>query len=438
MTITPINTKDAGFIDRPVSSIATVAPLIVNPDRPEAIPTKRILRNPVTAMEFEQQVTTIMQWAESRQSKAVCVANVHMLMEAYWRPEFAAVLRKAELVTPDGMPLVWMLRQLGMKTQDRVAGMDIFHALCERSRQQNLNIFFVGSTPQILDSMGAKLAQQYPGLNVVGMESLPFRPLTEQEDQELIAKIESSQANLVMVALGCPKQEYWIAQHKDKINAVMIGLGAVFAVYAGVHKHAPKWVQKSGLEWSYRLMQEPRRLFGRYSSTIPPFVWLAVKQLLTESIGDRRRDAYFESSTVKHSAPVMPAIEALGEQIEQAAMIGEILVKHRIITKTHLAQALQQQQQTGQKLGEILIQNQLVSALELEKSLKNQSIKLGQLLVRNQIISQELLEQTLQKQKRSHAKLGECLLQQGVVAPEQLENILLEQCWRRKGVWMVA
>ncbi|MCA1994329.1 MAG: WecB/TagA/CpsF family glycosyltransferase, partial [Coleofasciculus sp. S288] len=109
---------------------------------------------------------------------------------------------------------------------------------------------------------------------------LPFRPLTQEEDEALIQKINESGAGLVFVSLGCPKQEYWMAQHKDKIQAVMLGVGGVFPVYAGIHKNAPRRVKEFGLEWLYRLVQEPRRLWGRYSKTIPPFIWLALKQLL--------------------------------------------------------------------------------------------------------------------------------------------------------------
>jgi N-acetylglucosaminyldiphosphoundecaprenol N-acetyl-beta-D-mannosaminyltransferase len=115
------------------------------------------------------------------------------------------------------------------------------------------------------------------------MEPLPFRPLTQAEDEALIQKIHESGAGLVFVSLGCPKQEYWMAQHKNKIQAVMLGVGGVFPVYAGLHKRAPRRVREWGLEWLYRLIQEPRRLWKRYFETIPPFMWLAIKQLLTKS-----------------------------------------------------------------------------------------------------------------------------------------------------------
>ncbi|MBW4575426.1 MAG: WecB/TagA/CpsF family glycosyltransferase [Aphanothece sp. CMT-3BRIN-NPC111] len=244
------------------------------------LPTKKVIGFSITALPFKDQIQTILRWAISRESRTVSVANVHMLMEAYGNPEFADVLENADIVTPDGMPLVWMMRQMGASNQDRVAGMDILLALAQLAQPHNVSVFFVGSQTEILEQMRRRLEREFPNLQIAGMEPLPFRPLTQAEDQALIEKINESGAGLVLVSLGCPKQEHWIAQHKGKIQAVMIGLGGAFPVYAGIHKWAPIWVRKSGLEWLYRLVQEPRRLWSRYSKTIPPFIWLALKQLL--------------------------------------------------------------------------------------------------------------------------------------------------------------
>ncbi|MBF2067358.1 MAG: WecB/TagA/CpsF family glycosyltransferase [Calothrix sp. C42_A2020_038] len=245
------------------------------------LPTKKVLDFPITALKLDEQVQTIIQWALARESKTVCVANVHMLMEAHWNPEFANVLKGADIVTPDGMPLVWMMRHMGARYQDRVAGMDIMMSLCKLAEAQNVSVFYLGSQNEILSRMRKRLEKEFPRLKIAAMEPLPFRPLTEVEDQELVEKIHSSGAGVVLVSLGCPKQENWMAQHKGKIQAVMIGLGGVFPVYAGIHKRAPRVVREMGLEWLYRWMQEPRRLWQRYTKTIPPFMWLAMKQLLT-------------------------------------------------------------------------------------------------------------------------------------------------------------
>ncbi len=244
-------------------------------------PILNILGTPVTALAFDAQIRKILEWASNYESKVVCVANVHMLMEAHWNLEFSSVLKNADIVTPDGMPLVWMMKLMGVREQNRVAGMDILLALCKAAPEQNISVFFLGSETTILQKMRSKLESEFPNLQIADMVSLPFRPLTMAEDEAIVQRIHKSQAKLVLVSLGCPKQEYWMHNHKDKIQAVMIGLGGVFPVLAGVHKRAPQWIQNSGLEWLYRLVQEPRRLWKRYTYTIPPFIWLCVKQLLT-------------------------------------------------------------------------------------------------------------------------------------------------------------
>jgi N-acetylglucosaminyldiphosphoundecaprenol N-acetyl-beta-D-mannosaminyltransferase len=257
------------------------------------LPTRKVLDFSITALRFDEQVQTIINWAKTRESKTVCVANVHMLMEAYWSPDFANVLRSADLVTPDGMPLVWMMRRMGAHYQDRVAGMDILLALCELAQTQNISILFLGSQSEILSKMRKKLDKEFPQLKIAGMEPLPFSPLTETEDEALMKKINSSGAGIVLISLGCPKQEIWMAQHKGKIQAVMIGVGGVFPVYAGIRKRAPRIIRDLGLEWLYRWIQEPRRLLVRYTKTIPLFIWLAAKQLLSSSGSD---EVYLNSS----------------------------------------------------------------------------------------------------------------------------------------------
>lgn len=244
-------------------------------------PIINIIDSPVTALPFDDQIETILEWATNYESKVVCVANVHMLVEAYLRPEFSLVLKNADLVTPDGMPLVWMMKLMGVRKQNRVAGMDILLSLCQLAPQQNISVFFLGSHEAILHKMKTKLEREFPKLKIAGMEPLPFRPLTSAEDEAIIQKIHTSGASIVLVSLGCPKQEDWMHKHKDKIKAVMIGLGGAFPVFAGIHKRAPFWMRNLGLEWFYRLIQEPQRLWRRYWNTMPLFVWLALKQLVS-------------------------------------------------------------------------------------------------------------------------------------------------------------
>lgn len=153
------------------------------------IPTKYVLNSPVTALRFDEQLLLMLKWARAHESKMVCLANVHMLMEAYWHPEFASVLKAADIVAPDGMPLVWMLRQMGMRSQDRVAGMDVFLGLCQLCSLSDVSICFVGSQAEVLDRMRIKLEQEFPNLKIAGMEPLPFRPSTAEEDEALIQKL---------------------------------------------------------------------------------------------------------------------------------------------------------------------------------------------------------------------------------------------------------
>ena len=238
-----------------------------------------IVSSPVSALPFDRQIDMMINWAKQNVSRFVCVANVHMLMEAHWHSDFRGVLEKADLVTPDGMPLVWLLRILGFKNQDRVAGLDILLALCKRAEQEGEKVLFVGSTHAILHRIRCRLRKDFPKLKLVGTISPPFGDLSPKDDECLAEEINQSGVTIVFVAFGCPKQERWMAQHRDRINAVMVGLGAAFSVYAGFQHRAPRWIRDCGFEWLYRLIQEPGRLWKRYGTTIPPFLWLVTKQL---------------------------------------------------------------------------------------------------------------------------------------------------------------
>jgi N-acetylglucosaminyldiphosphoundecaprenol N-acetyl-beta-D-mannosaminyltransferase len=151
--------------------------------------------------------------------------------------------------------------------------------LCGRAIQENVSLFLLGSEANVLERMQERFQREFPGLQIAGVKPLPFRPLIEAENEAITHLINQSGAGIVLVSLGCPKQEAWIAQQQGKIQAVMIGLGGAFPVYAGLKRRAPYPIQAAGLEWLYRLLQEPGRLWGRYTSTIPLFLWLALKQL---------------------------------------------------------------------------------------------------------------------------------------------------------------
>lgn len=241
---------------------------------------RNIISFSVTSIPYNAQISLMMKWAKNNLSKVVCIANVHMLIEAYQNPQFGRVLRKADLVTPDGMPLVWMLRLMGAVHQDRVAGIDVLEGLCRLAVQDKVSVYFLGSQQSILTKMKERLDREFPGLEIAGMHPLPFRPLTPSEDEKLVETLNQSGAGIVFVSLGCPKQENWMSQHQGKVSAVMVGLGGAFPVYAGIHRRAPVLIRRAGLEWLYRLLQEPRRLWKRYATTIPIFLWLVGKQIL--------------------------------------------------------------------------------------------------------------------------------------------------------------
>ncbi len=226
----------------------------------------------------------MLQWADERLSKVVCVANVHMIMEGSWHSDFSHVLNQADMLTPDGMPLAWMMSWFQLGKQERVAGMDIFEGLCKKASERPVSLFLVGSTPETLGKIRQRLSDEFSDVQVAGIAPLPFRPLTVSEDKALVKQINDSEAGLVFVCLGCPKQEQWMHKHKGQINAVMIGLGGAFSVFAGEVKRAPKFARKLGLEWLYRLVQEPRRLWKRYFSTIPPFLFLAFRQAMSKTL----------------------------------------------------------------------------------------------------------------------------------------------------------
>ncbi|MBW4553041.1 MAG: WecB/TagA/CpsF family glycosyltransferase [Aphanocapsa sp. GSE-SYN-MK-11-07L] len=242
--------------------------------------TELVLGFPISALPFRQVVDLLLGWAKEGEGKMVCIANTHMLVEAHRNNEFADVLQQGSLLTPDGMPLVWMLRSMGVLHPERVAGPDLFVALCQRASAEGLSLFFLGSEQAILDRMHQRLEHEFPDLKIAGMLPLPFRPLTSAEDESVVNTLNSSGAGIVFVSLGCPKQEKWMAKHKEQVKLVMIGVGAAFPIYAGLQQRAPGWIQKNGFEWLFRLVQEPRRLWIRYGTTIPVFAWLALKQLL--------------------------------------------------------------------------------------------------------------------------------------------------------------
>jgi N-acetylglucosaminyldiphosphoundecaprenol N-acetyl-beta-D-mannosaminyltransferase len=240
----------------------------------------RILYSQVQATNYIQACDRILAWALTQQSCYIIAANVHVVMTAYWNPIYRQVVDNAGLVTPDGMPLVFALRCLGHPQATRVYGPDLMLACCERAAQAQVSIYLYGGTDVMLQNLQDNLRSQFPTLQIAGTYAPPFREPTTAEAQQDIERIHKSGASIVFVALGCPKQEFWMAKQQGNLQAVMIGVGAAFGFHSGEVSQAPKWMMKIGLEWLYRLAVEPRRLWKRYFINNPVFIILFCFQWL--------------------------------------------------------------------------------------------------------------------------------------------------------------
>lgn len=232
---------------------------------------------------YKEFLTNITAAAKMKTSQYVCIANVHMLVEGHNDRSFAEIVSNADYITPDGMPLTWAMRLLYGIRQDRVTGMDLLPDLLSQASRLKLPVYFYGGTEKMLTATGEYLKVRYPDVQVAGMYSPPFRELTEDEEEEVVRKINASGAAFLFVVLGCPKQEKWIAAMKGRIDTMMVAVGGAVPVMIGWHKRAPKWMQKRGLEWVYRLILEPRRLFKRYAVTNTKFFFLLLKAVLQKN-----------------------------------------------------------------------------------------------------------------------------------------------------------
>lgn len=240
----------------------------------------KILDAGINAISYTLTCDRIQTLAISKQSSYIVAANVHVIMTAYWQSTYRNILDNADLVTPDGMPLVMGMRWLGAKQQERVYGPDLMLAWCDRATKTNLPIYLYGSTPQTLQKLSQKLQSTFPTLQIAGTHSPPFRALTPQEEAADVERIKQSGAAVVFVGLGCPKQEEWMYRQLGKLDAVMIGVGAAFSFHSGDVAQAPRWMMKLSLEWLFRLIKEPKRLWSRYLLTNTSFVGLFFVQLL--------------------------------------------------------------------------------------------------------------------------------------------------------------
>jgi len=234
----------------------------------------------VDATNYREASNQIIEWAGHGESRYVCAAPVSSVMEAYDDSKLQHMFHNADMVTPDGMPLVWSLRLLGVRHATRVYGPDLTLSVLASAALNGVPVGLFGGMPAVADLFSQRMCERFPGLRIVFNYSPPFRELSSEEDAQLVARIEESGTRILLVGLGNPKQERWMAMHKGSVAAVMLGVGAAFDFLAGTKPQAPRWLMGLGLEWMFRLLTEPRRLWKRYLKHNPRFVALMIMQLL--------------------------------------------------------------------------------------------------------------------------------------------------------------
>jgi len=244
----------------------------------------------VDASSYENASERILTWAQRKESRYVCVASVNNVMEAHDDAGFKAIMNGADFVTSDGMPLVWGLRALGIPQATRVYGPDLTPALCAKASEQGISVGFYGGAPDVLQDLVAELRRRWPGLQIAYQWSPPWRPLTSDEDEQVIEDVNGSGAQILFVGLSTPKQERFMVAHRGQVQSVMVGVGAAFDFLAGRKKQAPEIMQKTGTEWLFRLVTEPRRLWRRYLYHNPRFAALFALELASHRFSRPRLD----------------------------------------------------------------------------------------------------------------------------------------------------
>jgi N-acetylglucosaminyldiphosphoundecaprenol N-acetyl-beta-D-mannosaminyltransferase len=245
------------------------------------VPRVNVLGVGVSALTLQQTLRLIDAWIAEGTRHYICVTGVHGVMESQRDESLRRIHNAADLVTPDGMPLVWLSRLAGHKQVERVYGPDLLLACCEASESTGHRHYFYGGAPGVPERLVQSLARRFPKLNIAGAESPPFHQLSPDEDAAAVARINDARPDIVWVGLGCPRQERWMNAHVGRLSAaVSIGVGAAFDFVAGVKRQAPRWMQRSGLEWAFRLASEPRRLGLRYLLNNPLFIWKAGLQAM--------------------------------------------------------------------------------------------------------------------------------------------------------------
>jgi len=235
----------------------------------------------VSAVNIDKACVIFDQWIKAREKHYVCVAPASTIVQCQDDEEYKAIINKAGMVTPDGMPLVWIAKSRGLKEVERTYGPDLLTAVAQLSPEKGYKHFFYGGTEEVCQKLRKILNEKYPGINIVGMVAPPFRDLTDKEHKNVINQINDSKADILWVGLGSPKQDIWISTNRDRLDVpIMLGVGAAFDFISGVKKHAPRWIQRSGLEWLFRFCCEPRRLWRRYILGNAKFIYYLISDFL--------------------------------------------------------------------------------------------------------------------------------------------------------------
>jgi N-acetylglucosaminyldiphosphoundecaprenol N-acetyl-beta-D-mannosaminyltransferase len=249
------------------------------PQKPSAY---SVLGVRLDAAQIPDVIAHMESWIAIRGScQYVAVTDMHSLMQAHRSPDFKGVLSAAALAVPDGFPLAWLGRRKGFPVRRRVYGPELIERFCGVTAAKNYRHFFYGGGPGVAADLACRFAEHFPGLQVAGSCCPPFRPLTEQEDADIVARINAARPDVVWVGLGAPKQEQWMFEHRERLQApVLVGVGAAFDFHTGRVAQAPRWMREHGLEWLFRLAHEPRRLWRRYLIYGPQFVGLVLMESL--------------------------------------------------------------------------------------------------------------------------------------------------------------
>lgn len=262
---------------------------------------ENILTLPISLGSYQKFIDEIFNLATCENSSYVCFANVHMTIEAYDDLDFKNVIKNANLVAPDGQPISLFLRYLKHVNQERVCGMDIFPDLLREAQTRGKSVYFYGSTFTILNKILKRTKEEFPALVISGAYSPPFTAISSKENDLIIDALNNAKPDLIFIALGCPKQEKWMADHKDKIHGCMLGVGQAFNVYAGESRRSPFWMQRMALEWAYRLYLEPGRLWKRYLYTNSVFLFLTLLYMM--HMAARYLLHLFKAKTISTGAP---------------------------------------------------------------------------------------------------------------------------------------